>query len=144
MKNATITALIISVIIGCSKSTKVTPTPGGTGVTSAFATLFPHIDTCTLRNPFGVAKISHTGAMIITGVSPYSGGSYVIQLTDTVANPYNIYAFNLLRAGVDTIISTGNGLEIKNDGGRSYYWMEIDGGNLPMDSIVRGIFIDSI
>lgn len=149
MKNTTIKLLIAGAMLaigGCSKSDG--PSSGPSGFSSAFSTLFPHIDTATLwSEPVrkgATAKIAEDGSMIISGIDSFTGGSYVIQLTDS-SSGFGRKTFNLLRAGVDTIISASCGIGIDSTPmGRKYYWMLIDGGNLPTKAIVRGVFVDSI
>lgn len=139
-------------LASCAKTpVKKIGTPGSSP-TTAFSVLFPHIDTATLHNVWGggstsgYAKIKVTGELTIYGYGAYPGGSYKIQLTDSSSGGYPVKSFNLIRAGVDTLISEGNGIAIFPASGasRGYYWMQIDGGNLQDNQIMRGDFVDSI
>lgn len=131
----------------CSDGSKTTVKPASAKTT--LSNLFPYIDTTTLKNMVtggwsgSTAKITLDGDMVITGFGPYVGGHYKIRINDSTMAPYT---FDLLRYGVDTVISVSSALKIfpPSGGARGYYWMQMDGGNLPVDSIVRGDFIDSI
>lgn len=131
---------------GCSKTDSSSPGPAG--AKTAFETLFPHIDTAVLSSDWGrrqgYATITSDGKLTIAPADSMVGGSYVIQLTDSSYGPGR-KTFNLLRAGVDTVISRDNGIGIDSTPlGRKYYWMLISGSNLPIKAIVRGVFVDSI
>lgn len=149
---------------GCSKTPithpAITP-PVSSPSPTVLSRYMPGIDTCTLwltdgHNIGGYARISSsTGRMIFHGYSPYIAlDSFIIHVTvsgpDTIRHTISsgdksVLTFTLNRSGVDTVISTYNYIGIDGVGTpHPYYYMQIDGGNLPSYSIGRGFYTDTL
>jgi hypothetical protein len=146
-----IIAFIMSAIMiaACSSSDKINIKPTGTAARAPIAVAFPQLDTATLwfyangHITTDYARIDTNGNMTITSSNPALCGNYIVRLTDSPGT-HPVLAFKLSRAGVDTVISYGNGMGIKTVGSQSYLWMLIDGGNLPIGTILRGQYMDSL
>lgn len=115
---------------------------------------FPGIDTATMWNMVygqrtgGKALISSSGQIQLVGYAGsrgnYTSGTYYTAIPDT-AIVTGFISFPVLDSKGDTI-SKDNFLECIPTTGwaRAYYYLKIDGGNLPGYSIVQGYFVDSI
>lgn len=147
--------LTILFIAGCAK--KPSPAPSGplTTSTTALSMYFPGIDTChvwltgnLVRTATYAKIVSATYGMTIYGAYPLPAtDNFIIHFTDTIPDTMGdrwLLTFELHRAGVDTLISTSNGIGGGVSNGRKYYWMLLDGGNLPSNAIARGLYTDTL
>lgn len=158
---AFIIAISFLSIYGCSKGPVTPSSPVSSPSSAVLHHYMPGIDTCTLwltdgHNIGGYARISSaTGKMIFHGYSPFIAiDSFILHFTvsipDTIRHTISdgdksVFTFTLNRAGVDTVVSTYNYIGIDGVGtAHPYYYMLIDGGNLPSYTIGRGLYIDTL
>lgn len=147
--------LAIIIIASCTKKSSGPNIPSAPNKFLSIS--FPHIDTATLwhningQRTGAKALIKSNGEIVITGYAgsrgTYAGGTYSMQELGTpIGYPIYFGSFNLYQYGPDSVISKFNSLQIIQTTGwaKSYYMLQISGGNLPDYSIVSGIFIDSI
>lgn len=145
MKRISIIILSIAMLFGCSK---YTPAPSAT--LHPIAVAFPQIDTATLWYMAGTikigayARISSTGQITISDYSPWKGGTFIIDITDSIAGTTQ-KTFNLVLPGHSkTIFTKNNTLAIAMaPNGREYYRMNIT-PTMQTDSFLHGVFIDSL
>lgn len=144
MKQTIIILAALVALHSCKKSSSSSPT-------SPIEVAFPRIDTATFWLTIGntrencTARISSDGTLTIGDFNNYKGGTYTISITDSVAGT-TIKEFDLLYPGHSlTQYNTGNLLQIvRSSGGREYYDLQITAGGPKPDSVVYGLFIDSL